>query len=440
MRGDACVEHLETQGVTRLRQYPDYRSVIESALTNSIAYFCMDVYPARFYIHRAGAGGRFHMALELYQGRLHRAVREGDSATRQVVEAGLARLSDEELDALLGKWLPPPTVTAPWARHVGAIAAGIGLSAALLVAWLLATRAAVKRRTAELRETQGSLARRVREQQCLHDVFRLTEELSKPVPRMIADVARALRTGFGAESPVAVSVEVDGERCVTSTPPASAESVGADITIDGQRRGRVTVSALALPEEAAELIEEVAARIAATLARATAARLLHESEERFRRLFEDSRQATLLFEEGRVVVANQAALELIGAARLADVAGLGVAELSPERQPDGTPSATGAQAWAERARRVPASSSGPIAGSTARYSSQKYWSPRCARANVGCCTWRGPTSLTRSAPWPSSRGTASSSSKSCASAPRNSSSTRCRYAARIWNNRRFSTP
>lgn len=72
--------------------------------------------------------------------------------------------------------------------------------------------------------------------------------------------------------------------------------------------------------------------------------VLSESEERFRRLFEDSRQAVTLYEEGRFVAANAAAFGMMGFASQDTLIGKTPLDFSPLIQPDGQPSAIKAPA------------------------------------------------------------------------------------------------
>ena len=67
--------------------------------------------------------------------------------------------------------------------------------------------------------------------------------------------------------------------------------------------------------------------------------VLRESEERFRKLFEDSHLATVLQEGDRCVEANQAALKLLGLERTDQLVGRSIGDLSPIVQPDGQSSA-----------------------------------------------------------------------------------------------------
>jgi len=66
---------------------------------------------------------------------------------------------------------------------------------------------------------------------------------------------------------------------------------------------------------------------------------LRDSEERFRRIFEDTAQAITLVEDGRFVAANRASLALLGFDRLDQLVGRTPTDISPERQPDGDLSA-----------------------------------------------------------------------------------------------------
>ena len=61
----------------------------------------------------------------------------------------------------------------------------------------------------------------------------------------------------------------------------------------------------------------------------------HASEERFRKLFEDTRQPTMLVEDGRFVAANRATLEMLRVSDIDGFIGRTPPDISPEHQPDG---------------------------------------------------------------------------------------------------------
>ncbi|NCC41061.1 MAG: PAS domain S-box protein, partial [Gammaproteobacteria bacterium] len=67
--------------------------------------------------------------------------------------------------------------------------------------------------------------------------------------------------------------------------------------------------------------------------------VLRESEERFRRLFEETRQPLALIEDGRFSAVNRATLELLRFEDSRQLLGLTLADVSPPLQPDGRPSA-----------------------------------------------------------------------------------------------------
>jgi PAS domain S-box-containing protein len=70
-------------------------------------------------------------------------------------------------------------------------------------------------------------------------------------------------------------------------------------------------------------------------------KLLHDSENKHRALFEDSADASLLMDEKGIVDCNSAALRMFGCSTKAEVIGLRQSALSPPNQADGTPSQAG---------------------------------------------------------------------------------------------------
>ena len=68
-------------------------------------------------------------------------------------------------------------------------------------------------------------------------------------------------------------------------------------------------------------------------------RALRQSDARFRGLFDQSPDPRLLIEDDRFVDCNQAAVELLGSPDKAEILGTHPADISPETQPDGVPSA-----------------------------------------------------------------------------------------------------
>jgi PAS domain S-box-containing protein len=154
--GDACVEELTARGITSLLQYENYETLLEAAQRAEVKLLCLDEAPAGFYLHRLGIEQDFRKSFELYIGEPRRAVRRGDSDTLALVMRGMQAISPEEEDALRRKWLGTPLThqDAVMLRQL-TLALGIGIALTLLLGiWAWTTRRAVKRKTAELAESE----------------------------------------------------------------------------------------------------------------------------------------------------------------------------------------------------------------------------------------------------------------------------------------------
>jgi len=156
--GDACIEMLEREGITSLRRFRDYSSMIQSAIDNEIKLFCLDEAPANFYLYRFSAQDRFNKAFQLYSGQMHRGVRKGETALLATVEDGMAAIDPGELAALKEKWMGQPLILMPYARYFAmAIVVSVLLGGALAI-WVRMLRRQVQQRTAELDMRRAQLA------------------------------------------------------------------------------------------------------------------------------------------------------------------------------------------------------------------------------------------------------------------------------------------
>jgi len=98
-------------------------------------------------------------------------------------------------------------------------------------------------------------------------------------------------------------------------------------------RRRLEVELRSLTTNLERKVEERTAAILATVA------ALRESEERFRRLFQDTRQPLSLIEDGRFIAINPATLAMLLLDRPEQLLGHTPGEVSPPNQPDGRASA-----------------------------------------------------------------------------------------------------
>jgi diguanylate cyclase (GGDEF)-like protein len=149
-RGDACVDRLHDDGINNVRTFAGYADLIAAATRREIRIFCVDEYPADYYLYRLGGSNHFTKAFDYYSGEFRRGVRKGDTATLAIVQRGMALITDDELAALHRKWMGQPVDFNPYARIFGyGLLTGTLAGIALLI-WIYTLRRAVERRTRDL--------------------------------------------------------------------------------------------------------------------------------------------------------------------------------------------------------------------------------------------------------------------------------------------------
>jgi len=156
-RGDACVDKLQSVGISNLRLYTGYREIIQAATQGDLRVFCMDEYPAEFYLYRYSALNRYYKAFELYTDHFHWAVRKGNTPMLRTVERGMALVTPAERAALRERWLEQPSILKHY-EHVVDIALAVVLAlVALMTLWVWALRRTVVARTCALQEEESKL-------------------------------------------------------------------------------------------------------------------------------------------------------------------------------------------------------------------------------------------------------------------------------------------
>jgi diguanylate cyclase (GGDEF)-like protein len=149
-RGDACVEHLQRDGITATKLYRGYKDMIAAAHAREVRILCMDDYPANYYLYQNGDSSRFNRAFEFYSDEFHRGVRKGDLATLVLVDKGMTLITSEERDALQRKWMGRPISFTPYAQIFAYALLIVALIGIALMVWVLALRRAIDRRTKDL--------------------------------------------------------------------------------------------------------------------------------------------------------------------------------------------------------------------------------------------------------------------------------------------------
>jgi len=158
MEGDACIEYLQRNGVTVLRYYPSYSALIQGAMNGDVKLYCLDEYPANFYLYRLGAQNEFRQAFFLYQGQFRRAVRKGDKATLELIERGMAAITPAERDELKKKWMgQEPTRISRQTKVLGLIMLSLVTLGIVLLVWNRSLRHRVEGKTEALKQALGEL-------------------------------------------------------------------------------------------------------------------------------------------------------------------------------------------------------------------------------------------------------------------------------------------
>jgi PAS domain S-box-containing protein len=203
----------------------------------------------------------------------------------------------------------------------------------------------VARDITDLHSMQTALGERIREQKCLYAIFRASDDLHRPLPDMLQEVTSLLPSGWRHPQIAAACIDWSGQHYATADLDSAVIRLSTDIRIGPRTLGHITVAYLQpLPDhnggdpfvdEERDLIEAVAERLASVHQRRVAEDHLSESEERFRKLFEDTRQAITLVEDGRFVAANKASLAMLRIDSAGEFLGRTPIDISPVQQPDG---------------------------------------------------------------------------------------------------------
>ena len=155
--GDACAEELRHAGVTGVRIYPTYQALIDAAASQSIKLLCMDENSADYRLYQLGKQRQYVKAFEVTRNGVRRAVRKGDTATLAMVESGMAKITQGELDELHDKWMGRTLPFVRYAKSLLVVLLVLGGVVLLLLVWLRSVRKAVRARTRELEREKAHL-------------------------------------------------------------------------------------------------------------------------------------------------------------------------------------------------------------------------------------------------------------------------------------------
>ncbi|GAB4258184.1 MAG: hypothetical protein Kow0065_07780 [Methylomicrobium sp.] len=198
----------------------------------------------------------------------------------------------------------------------------------------------VARDITEIRETQIALAERIKEQRCLHEIFRLSENTKRPLPEILQEIVSVLPTGWRYPDLAVASIVYRDQRFATPDYVAPVIHQSAAIEIAGQVIGTITAGYRHtppgsadqpfLPEEQA-LLTTIAERLASIIERRTIEQDAQKRQEIFQAIVSQANKGITLVdtETWTFVEFNDAACEQLGYTR-AEFAPLRLFDLQDE--------------------------------------------------------------------------------------------------------------
>ncbi len=202
----------------------------------------------------------------------------------------------------------------------------------------------VAREVTLMREIEQALAERVKEQRCLYAVFRATEDLRRPLPDMLREVAGLLPGGFMHLGEAEAAIELDGETVATSGFDRAVQSIHARLVLRGEVRGRLCVayrSEMPVRDEGPFLLEErmlleaLADRIVSVIARREDEARATQREDIYRAIVSQASDSITLIDAETLafVEFNDAACNGLGYTR-EEFASLTLADINADLDPD----------------------------------------------------------------------------------------------------------
>lgn len=343
--GSPCIGTLTEHGADLLI-FPTGTALAKSASSGSQDLFCLPIPMGNALFAREGLGDSFTHSAPILDIAVHWAVADGNTALFATVADGFSRIPPDRIRAIEDHWMGGAdfTLFGISADLLPLILGALVLAIAVALATAVFLRRRLDRALAARAAIADALRRRLRQQDCLHRVSLATEDMTRPLPDILADIAEALSTGIGSPGQTRFRISLFGTTH-DDLPPGATPTHRQPVAIDGLSDSEIAVfcpilgNTHPLPHEDQTLIQQAAARLSARAESARAAARLAQSEDRFRRTFHHSAQATTVIRQGRFDEANAAALALLGYPEGQTFVGLMPEDISPERQPDGELSA-----------------------------------------------------------------------------------------------------
>lgn len=343
--GSPCIAPLSLLGATVL-QIPGTDEIAHAAANGTISAFCLPTTLGDALLAQTGLSDRFSHGAPIFRLQGNWAVAEGNDALYDIVAQGFANISPQDLFAIEDRWIGAAETTIPGlrAQNLPSLLLLLTATVAVVICIALLLYRRLNRAMAARAEVAEALYRRIREQDCLHRVYLATEDMTRPPRDILADIAAALAAGIGTRDQARFRIRLF-DHLHDELPNCTAPALRVPLIIDDREQGEIAVDCrddshrTSPTMEERLLVELAASRIAGRAQSTLAIERLARSEDRFRRTFRHSAQATTILRDGRFAEVNPAALALLGYEDANSFIGRSPLDLSPELQPDGTPSA-----------------------------------------------------------------------------------------------------
>ena len=155
--GDAAIDLLRSQGIDNLLLFKGYEAIIQAAKEHKVNVFVIDQPPALYFLYKYGIQQQYNVSLPFHAGLFHRAVRKGNTALLEEIEAGFARISPQEFERIEKKWHGASILNVVSATSLLVAAGFVGLVVLALSYWNRSLRTAVQKRTTELEGSREAL-------------------------------------------------------------------------------------------------------------------------------------------------------------------------------------------------------------------------------------------------------------------------------------------
>jgi PAS domain S-box-containing protein len=326
--GDYAVTYIkENKPKLAITAYGTYEDLIKGAVAGEVRVFITDTPVALFHLAKLGKDEEFKKSQKpLYSAKFYAAVKKGNTELLNKIAAGMKAISAEEIREIEGRWVGQSLEKQlPWG-WLGAALGGVVFLIALVVVWNRQLRKRVNEVVSGLEAKQEALKASQSQLRQSEELFRRVTELSRDCIMRFDRQHRHLYVNEVCQQmsgiPVAEFVGKTHEELGFPPDLVSLCTEAMNRVFESKKPYRVEfelptniwVDWLLFPEMG--LDDEVNAVITSArdiTDRKKAEESLQDSENRYRTIFEQSRDIIYVTNaDGSIAEINQAALDLFG--------------------------------------------------------------------------------------------------------------------------------